>query len=273
MRQQRVRQLRDREHEHQVEEQLDHADAAAARNISIAQQCTASHGMNYPLRPMKLSNLLAALALVLATPAVAQVCPYQNLMPEFTEFVTATQDLAPQPRAEAFVERFASKHPDFYSESLFGSREKMTDARRAPVRSAAEAEISRRAADHARRRARRPAAASRPTTRASRRRSARRFPTTAAKRRSASASRSIMFDGNQSSKTAGQVADALRRRDDLAAASAALSCRRSSITSCCTSTRRSRSAPPCRRTRSNRCRGRCGTKGSRPTSAGSSIRR
>ena len=75
---------------------------------------------------MKLSNLLAALTLVVATPALAQVCPYQNLMPEFTAFVTATQDLAPQPRAEAFVERFASKHPDFYSESMFGSREKMT---------------------------------------------------------------------------------------------------------------------------------------------------
>lgn len=82
--------------------------------------------MNYPLPPMKLSNLLAALALVLATPALAQVCPYQNLMPEFTKFVTVTQDLAPQPRAAAFVERFAAKHPDFYSESMFGSREKMT---------------------------------------------------------------------------------------------------------------------------------------------------
>ena len=38
--QQRVRQLRDREHEHEVEEQLDHADAPAARTVSIAQQCT-----------------------------------------------------------------------------------------------------------------------------------------------------------------------------------------------------------------------------------------
>jgi hypothetical protein len=75
---------------------------------------------------MKLSNVLPAFALVLAAPALAQVCPYQNLMPEFTEFVTATQDLAPQPRAAAFVERFAAKHPDFYSESMFGSREKMT---------------------------------------------------------------------------------------------------------------------------------------------------
>jgi hypothetical protein len=77
---------------------------------------------------MKLSNLIAALALAVAAgPAIAQVCPYQNLMPEFSDFVKATDDLAPKPRAAAFVERFASKHPDFYSESMFGSREKLTE--------------------------------------------------------------------------------------------------------------------------------------------------
>jgi hypothetical protein len=75
---------------------------------------------------MKLSNLLPALALAVATPALAQVCPYQNLMPEFSEFVAATGDLAPKARAAAFVERFAAKHPDFYSEQMFGSREKLT---------------------------------------------------------------------------------------------------------------------------------------------------
>ena len=76
---------------------------------------------------MKLSNLLPALAFAIATPAVAQVCPYQNLMPEFSKFVASTGDLAPQARAAAFVERFVAKHPDFYSESLFGSREKLTE--------------------------------------------------------------------------------------------------------------------------------------------------
>ena len=81
----------------------------------------------YPLPPMKLSNLIATLALVLATPALAQVCPYQNLMPEFSEFVAATSELAPPARAEAFVERFAEKHPDFYSEQMFGSREKLLE--------------------------------------------------------------------------------------------------------------------------------------------------
>ena len=83
--------------------------------------------MNYPLRQMKLSNLLAALALAVATPAVAQVCPYANLMPEFSKFVASTGDLAPQPRAAAFVERFAAKHADFYKESLFGTREKLAE--------------------------------------------------------------------------------------------------------------------------------------------------
>jgi len=96
-------------------------------------------GMNYPLAPMKLSNLLPALALALASPALAQVCPYQNLMPEFSGFVAATADLAPKARADAFVERFAAKHPDFYSEEMFGSRdqlreraERLFDPQRAP---------------------------------------------------------------------------------------------------------------------------------------------
>jgi hypothetical protein len=76
---------------------------------------------------MKLSNLLPLLALALASSALAQVCPYQNLMPEFSDFVTATADLAPKARAAAFVERFAAKHPDFYSEQMFGSRDKLAD--------------------------------------------------------------------------------------------------------------------------------------------------
>lgn len=75
---------------------------------------------------MKLSNLTAVLALA-ATPAAAQVCPHQNLMPEFSEFVAATAELAPAARAGAFVERFAAKHPDFYSEQLFGSRQKLRE--------------------------------------------------------------------------------------------------------------------------------------------------
>jgi hypothetical protein len=76
---------------------------------------------------MKLSNLLPVLALAITAPAVAQVCPYQNLMPEFSEFVATTGELAPPARAAAFVERFVAKHPDFYSEQLFGTREKLLE--------------------------------------------------------------------------------------------------------------------------------------------------
>jgi hypothetical protein len=76
---------------------------------------------------MKPSNLLLILAFWTATPAFAQVCPFQDLLPEFSEFVAATRDLAPPARAAAFVERFAAKHPDFYSEKMFGSREKMRE--------------------------------------------------------------------------------------------------------------------------------------------------
>ena len=144
----------------------------------------------YPLAPMRLSNLLATLALTAATPAAAQVCPYENLLPEFAQFVATTGDLAPPARAEAFVERFAAKHPDFYSEPLFGNRAKAGRARAAPVRSAEGAEVCGLATDHARRRAGYGLAPSRPTTRASKERSARHFPTTPARRRSASACRS-----------------------------------------------------------------------------------
>ena len=76
---------------------------------------------------MKLSNLLATLALVAAAPAAAQVCPHDDLLPEFGKFVASTGDLAPPARAEAFVDRFAAKHPDFYSEALFGTREKQIE--------------------------------------------------------------------------------------------------------------------------------------------------
>ena len=74
---------------------------------------------------MKLSNLMALLTLLLASPAAAQVCPYENLMPEFAQFVAATGELEPQARAAAFVTRFADKHRDFYSEQMFGSRDKL----------------------------------------------------------------------------------------------------------------------------------------------------
>jgi hypothetical protein len=74
---------------------------------------------------MKLSNLMALLTLFVVSTAHAQVCPYENLMPEFAGFVAATGDLEPAARAEAFVARFVDKHRDFYTEDMFGSRDKI----------------------------------------------------------------------------------------------------------------------------------------------------
>jgi hypothetical protein len=77
---------------------------------------------------MKLSNLMAALlALSAASAAHAQVCPYENLMPEFADFVATTGALEPTARAAAFATRFADKHRDFYSEELFGSRDELAE--------------------------------------------------------------------------------------------------------------------------------------------------
>lgn len=72
---------------------------------------------------MKLS-LVVIFALATA-PAAAQVCPYENLLPEFAQFAQATRDLAASERARAFVERFAARHPGYYSERMFGSREQL----------------------------------------------------------------------------------------------------------------------------------------------------
>ena len=48
-------------------------------------------------------------------------------MPVFVELVAATVDLAPKARAAEFVAGFAAKHPDFYSEPMLGSREKLLE--------------------------------------------------------------------------------------------------------------------------------------------------
>jgi type II secretory pathway component PulM len=57
---------------------------------------------------------LFALGTVLAlrpAPVLADVCQYQNLMPEFFAFEAATKTLAPDIRAARFVKEFAVKHP------------------------------------------------------------------------------------------------------------------------------------------------------------------
>ena len=75
-------------------------------------------------------TLLAALALHPA-PASASVCAYENLMPEFFAFEATTKNLAPEIRADRFMKEIAAKHPEFYSDSEFGSP---ADLRKASLR-------------------------------------------------------------------------------------------------------------------------------------------
>lgn len=72
------------------------------------------------------SFIHSAVLTLAATPAGAeQACPYVDLMPEFSEFVAQTAELPPPERARAFVERFAARHTDYYSERMFGTRDEI----------------------------------------------------------------------------------------------------------------------------------------------------
>jgi hypothetical protein len=83
---------------------------------------------------MKLSNLIAAaLSLFVASTARAQVCPYENLMPEFAGFVAATGDL--EPAARASVTRFVTSIGTLQRTAVRLARPN-AQARPAPVRSA-----------------------------------------------------------------------------------------------------------------------------------------
>lgn len=59
--------------------------------------------------------LIAALAFP-PTQAFADVCRYENLMPEFFAFRARTKDLAPEARAGKFVTDFAARHPEYYGD-------------------------------------------------------------------------------------------------------------------------------------------------------------
>jgi hypothetical protein len=52
--------------------------------------------------------------------ALAEVCRYQNLMPEFFAFEAATMTLTPEIRTERFMKEFAAKHPAFYGDKDLG---------------------------------------------------------------------------------------------------------------------------------------------------------
>lgn len=59
---------------------------------------------------------LAAALIFHPASAFADVCRYQNLMPEFFAFEARTKNLAPDIRADRFVKEFAANHPAFYGD-------------------------------------------------------------------------------------------------------------------------------------------------------------
>ena len=73
------------------------------------------------------TRLLASLLLAFAAcPADAAVCHYSNLMPAFFAFEAQTRHLPLQQRAEAFVNRFAPRFPDYYGNpDVFGTKERL----------------------------------------------------------------------------------------------------------------------------------------------------
>ena len=68
----------------------------------------------HPVWAMGLA-LITALMLQ-PTPALAGICHYENLMPEFFAFRARTRDLAPEARAEKFMTEIAARHPEFYGD-------------------------------------------------------------------------------------------------------------------------------------------------------------
>lgn len=73
---------------------------------------------------MRLLTFIAA-ALLPAVAQASEVCPYKDIMPEVSAFAADTAGMAPAERADAFVSRIVDRHPDYYAERLFGSRERL----------------------------------------------------------------------------------------------------------------------------------------------------
>jgi hypothetical protein len=53
-------------------------------------------------------------------PVLADVCQYQNLMPDFFAFEASTKNLSPDIRADRFMKEFAAKNPAFYGDKDLG---------------------------------------------------------------------------------------------------------------------------------------------------------
>jgi len=73
-------------------------------------------------------GVIAALGIAIAAPAWGnqpKPCSYQDLMPEYEAFATATVNVPPAERATAFMTRIAARFPDYYSTEVYGDEAKL----------------------------------------------------------------------------------------------------------------------------------------------------
>lgn len=71
---------------------------------------------------------LTTLAVGAAAPVGATAskpCSFQDLMPAYQKFASTTTRFSPQQRAEAFVNTFVHRYPDYYSPEVFGDAARM----------------------------------------------------------------------------------------------------------------------------------------------------
>ena len=64
-------------------------------------------------------------AIAPAEATASRPCSYQDLMPPYETFAARTAGLFPQQRAEAFVNTFVPRYPDYYSPEVFGDGARM----------------------------------------------------------------------------------------------------------------------------------------------------
>jgi hypothetical protein len=75
-----------------------------------------------------LAITLAAIALGTAVPALAGQglpCSFQDLMPAYGQFATATAGLPPAERGARFITDVAARYPDYYAPEIFGDADKL----------------------------------------------------------------------------------------------------------------------------------------------------
>jgi len=68
---------------------------------------------------------LAASALAPAGATASKPCHYQDLMPPYEKFAAATTGFSAQQRAQAFINDFVPRYPDYYAPEVFGDAAKM----------------------------------------------------------------------------------------------------------------------------------------------------